>query len=93
MNEKIVGRIQTGFEIRIIISESQPKRVALLIINPEDAEVFNKFPLDESVKIKKESDKHFKDKKNLTCDTCFKTKECIFAFDLYNTNGDCLAMK
>ena len=28
-----------------------------------------------------------------TCDTCGDNKTCEFAFDGYNTNGDCLAIK
>ena len=28
-----------------------------------------------------------------TCDTCLDNKICEFAFDGYNTNGDCLAIK
>ncbi len=31
--------------------------------------------------------------KLLTCYTCNRVKECEFAFDPYNTNGDCLYMK
>lgn len=32
-------------------------------------------------------------KKVSTCDTCGDNKTCEFAFDGYNTNGDCLAIK
>lgn len=28
-----------------------------------------------------------------TCDTCKQNDDCEFAFDAYNTNGDCLAEK
>jgi hypothetical protein len=28
-----------------------------------------------------------------TCYTCCNWKHCCYAFDLYNTAGDCLAMK
>jgi hypothetical protein len=28
-----------------------------------------------------------------TCDHCPWLKSCVFAFDLYNTNGDCIALK
>ena len=28
-----------------------------------------------------------------TCSECNKKVECPFAFDAYNTNGDCLAIK
>jgi hypothetical protein len=28
-----------------------------------------------------------------TCDGCGFAPRCLFAFDLYNTNGDCLADK
>lgn len=28
-----------------------------------------------------------------TCDNCAHMPECSLAFDLYNTNGDCLASK
>ncbi len=31
--------------------------------------------------------------KNFTCGNCDKRYECPFSFDLYNTNGDCLANK
>jgi hypothetical protein len=29
----------------------------------------------------------------LTCDDCISSNVCEFAFDLYNTDGDCLALK
>ena len=29
----------------------------------------------------------------LTCHTCLSNKTCEFAFDPYNTDGDCLAIK
>ena len=29
----------------------------------------------------------------LTCFNCPVNKDCEFAFDLYNTDGDCLALK
>gem|GEM_PF-4086041 len=29
----------------------------------------------------------------LTCDTCSDAPTCEYAFDLYNTDGDCLASK
>jgi len=29
----------------------------------------------------------------MTCFNCIGWERCEFAFDLYNTNGDCLAMK
>ena len=28
-----------------------------------------------------------------TCSECDIRRDCIYAFDLYNTNGDCLAAK
>ncbi len=28
-----------------------------------------------------------------TCDTCHLRRSCVFAFDGYNTGGDCLADK
>ena len=28
-----------------------------------------------------------------TCNDCSDKETCIYAFDLYNTNGDCLAEK
>ncbi len=28
-----------------------------------------------------------------TCDHCWRAPECVLAFDLYNTGGDCLASK
>jgi hypothetical protein len=30
---------------------------------------------------------------NFTCDDCTADDKCKFAFNLYNTNGDCLAAK
>jgi hypothetical protein len=30
---------------------------------------------------------------SFTCDDCPSAPSCEFAFDLYNTNGDCLAEK
>lgn len=30
---------------------------------------------------------------NFTCDDCPAKRVCQFAFDLYNTDGDCLAEK
>lgn len=32
-------------------------------------------------------------KKSLTCWNCVDQATCEYAFDLYNTNGDCLAIK
>lgn len=29
----------------------------------------------------------------VTCETCTANAECPYAFDLYNTDGDCLAEK
>jgi hypothetical protein len=31
--------------------------------------------------------------KGMTCDTCQDNDTCKFAFDPYNTEGDCLALK
>ena len=31
--------------------------------------------------------------KPFTCDECFDVDNCPFAFDLYNTNNDCIAEK
>ena len=28
-----------------------------------------------------------------TCNDCADKDDCVFAFDLYNTSGDCLASK
>jgi hypothetical protein len=33
------------------------------------------------------------DKGNMTCNGCPQVGTCDLAWDLYNTNGDCLAMK
>jgi len=33
------------------------------------------------------------DKNKFTCNTCFSKDECQYAWDLYNTDGDCLALK
>jgi len=33
------------------------------------------------------------EKKEFTCNRCADSGTCEFAWDLYNTNGDCLAMK
>ena len=30
---------------------------------------------------------------DFTCDFCSRRFECVFVFDPYNTNGDCLAEK
>ena len=32
-------------------------------------------------------------KEDLTCNTCDEKNSCLYAWDLYNTNGDCLAEK
>lgn len=32
-------------------------------------------------------------REGFTCDTCTQKSTCVFAFDAYNTNGDCLAAK
>lgn len=32
-------------------------------------------------------------KEDMTCHDCEHTGTCEFAWDLYNTNGDCLAQK
>ena len=34
-----------------------------------------------------------KETENLTCVTCLLEPDCPYRWDLYNTNGDCLAMK
>lgn len=31
--------------------------------------------------------------KSITCDDCTNPQDCLFAFDPYNTDGDCLGMK
>lgn len=31
--------------------------------------------------------------KGMTCDTCQDNDTCEFAFDAYNTDGDCIAIK
>lgn len=36
---------------------------------------------------------HFDEPAEFTCDTCAARFECVYAFDYYNTNGDCLAEK
>lgn len=33
------------------------------------------------------------DMKSFTCSTCSEQRWCAFAFDMYNTDGDCLAAK
>jgi len=32
-------------------------------------------------------------KERMTCTTCADNQTCEFAWDLYNTDGDCLAVK
>ena len=32
-------------------------------------------------------------KDEMTCNTCLDNTNCEFAWDLYNTGGDCLAVK
>jgi len=50
-------------------------------------------------KIKDQGLLHFKesilsfDSRNYTCDDCEDRNTCEFAYDSYNTNGDCLALK
>jgi len=57
----------------------------------------NKTKLTEETKIKRESalafamSQGFSD--NFTCDSCPDVNTCEYAFDLYSTNGDCLAEK
>ena len=34
-----------------------------------------------------------REERESTCSSCLSNKECEFAFDLYNTDGDCLAIK
>lgn len=29
----------------------------------------------------------------ITCDGCPVVDDCVFAYDIYNTDGDCLALK
>ena len=31
--------------------------------------------------------------KEITCDSCQDPENCPYCYDLYNTDGDCLAMK
>lgn len=38
-------------------------------------------------------DKVDKETEHLTCNTCPSEPSCPYRWDLYNTNGDCLAMK
>ena len=61
-------------------------RVSMSIVAREDVkEPHNKeFYPDELDNIKKE---------DLTCHTCPLKEVCEFAYDLYNTDGDCLASK
>lgn len=36
---------------------------------------------------------HFYSDTDITCKTCARIKGCPYAWDLYNTGDDCLAMK
>ncbi len=36
---------------------------------------------------------HMIDMKSFTCTSCIAQNYCAFAFDLYNTDGDCIAAK
>lgn len=36
---------------------------------------------------------HFTAREDLTCETCADKNECEYAYDPYNTDGECLAIK
>ena len=38
-------------------------------------------------------DEFYKWDRTFTCDHCISVHKCVFAFDAYNTDGDCLAEK
>lgn len=38
-------------------------------------------------------DMNLRDKGSFTCDDCSLKNDCHYVYDLYNTNGDCLAEK
>lgn len=37
--------------------------------------------------------REYRGKDSFTCDECSETNACHFAFDAYNTDGDCLGSK
>ena len=47
----------------------------------------------ERNQLKRDNDYFVQLKKGFTCNTCTAATTCAFAWDLYNTNGDCLAEK
>jgi DNA-directed RNA polymerase subunit RPC12/RpoP len=55
-------------------------------INPQEDELLEKDYQKFVIKVDKET-------KNYTCLHCSMNRECKYAWDLYNTNGDCLANK
>ena len=48
---------------------------------------------NETKEVSAEEMDELEQKKSLTCWNCGDQATCEFAFDLYNTGGDCLAMK
>lgn len=52
-------------------------------------------PVWEAVRLATEVRSRFDmaDDREITCETCQLNAECDLAFDPYNTDGDCLAMK
>ncbi len=54
------------------------------MLNPEQS----KIEADKTRKAMKMADD-----REITCQTCQDNDKCEYAFDPYNTQGDCLAMK
>jgi hypothetical protein len=48
---------------------------------------------EKELQAKKDFDKHGYDFDACPCPTCPDKTTCAYAYDLYNTNGDCLASK
>lgn len=70
-------------------------------VRPDDEYVWSRELTDEELqKFRKDRMQYLADQsfsylkdKTFTCDTCGFVKSCVFAWDLYNTDGDCLASK
>ncbi|MEN6550163.1 MAG: hypothetical protein ABFE07_29315 [Armatimonadia bacterium] len=55
------------------------------------AETYASRPLEEGPEL--EDPEHWIEHQDYTCSRCGAEAECEYAYDLYNTSGDCLAEK
>ena len=49
--------------------------------------------LEKTKQLRAETIKEYNDINDFECDYCCSNEKCEYAFDAYNTNGDCLGIK